>query len=247
MVSTMTDRPDPRVPRPTHTDSPYIAADPSWWNTIQGTLLQFDFDGFPPYEAVLTNTAGALSGYHMSGVRVTRLGGIHPADAATQRNLFTLLGAITLAAGHVELEMKRILLTANAVPESGFADVDYTWKGLEDRLTDVAAGDGPLAEALGPVLAWSADKKLRERRNDAVHSAWWLFDVGHFEGSRLAYRSDGASILDDGQGLAETAALLREYLNRLQRVVRWPMLVLPPLGEDVPIRQYNVEVRAEGD
>lgn len=241
----MTEDPDVSAPRPTHVDSPYISADPSWWDSIRGTLVQFELDGFPAYQGVLTNTAGALNGYHMSGVRMTRLGGPHPADPAMQKALFTLLGAITLASGHVELEMKRILLTANAVPESGFSDVDYTWKGLEDRLAKVATNGGPLAEALRPVLAWGAEKKLRERRNDVVHSAWALFDVGHFEGARLAPKSDGTSILDDGHGLAETAALLREYSNRLQRVVRWPILVLPPLGDDVPIRQVNVEVRAE--
>lgn len=225
--------------------SPYIATDRSWSQSLIGHLVTFEIGGFPPYEGVLTDTTGALTTYHLSGVRLKRQGGAHPADSAVQQALFVLLGAITLASGHVELEMKRILLTAREVPESGFADVDYTWKGLEDRLSRVAEAETDLARMLQPVLAWGAENRLRQRRNNAVHSAWALYELGHFEGARLAPKSDGASIVEDGRGLAETAELLREYCNRLQKVVRWPLLVLPPLGENVPIRKVNVRVEEE--
>lgn len=205
--------------------------------------MQLELDGFPAFEAVLTNTVGVLDGYSLSGVRTTRLGGAHEADKGMQLSLMLLLGAITLASGHVELEMKRILLVAKAVPEAGFSDVDYAWKALEERLARVVRDGGAIAERLGPVLAWGQDHQLRQRRNDAVHSAWVMFETGHFEGARLAPKSEGVTIVDDGSDLGETASLLREYVNRLQQVVKWPILVLPPLEDDVPIRRPIVDIQ----
>jgi len=164
---------------------------------------------------------------------------------AVHQSLFTLLGLVTLVSGHIELEMKRILLTANAEPEAGFSDVDLTWKRLEDKLAEVAEGDDPLARRLRPTLLWGLEMRLRERRNAVVHSAWSLYDVGHFEAARLPHKSDGETVLDDGNGLAELGVQLREYLNRLQRVVKWPILVLPPLGDNVPIKECSLDVAQE--
>ena len=225
--------------------SPYIAVDPSWREDLTGTHALFDIRGYPAWEGVLTNTAGVLSRHNVAGFRMTRRGGAHPSDMAVHRSLFTRLGIVTLVSGHIEVEMKRILLTANAEPDSGFADVDLTWKRLEDKLAEVADGDDPLADKLRPTLAWGAEKGLRERRNAAVHSAWALYDVGHFEAARLPHKSDGETLIDDGTALAETGTLLREYLNRLQDVVKWPILVLPPLGDNVPIKEFSVDVAQE--
>lgn len=226
-------------------DSPFIARDRSWVTQVNGMLVQWQPDGFPACEAVLTNTRGELQQVSLPGARMVRLGGAHEADKAVHLSLILVLGAIILASGHVELEMKRVLLKAKAIPDADFSDVDYSWKGLEERLESVVREGGEIAEKLGPVLTWAQERHLRQRRNDAVHSSWSLYEVGHFQGARLAPNSDGHTIVDDGGHLSETASLLREYVNRLQQVVKWPVLVLPPLQEDVPIRRPRLVIAEE--
>jgi hypothetical protein len=231
-----------RPPSQPVSESPYVIGNPGWRDGLVGAHAVFELDGFLPWEGLLANTNGALNKVELPGARVTRHGGPHPADANIQRVLFTLLGMIAMSSGHVEVEMKRILLNARQDPDAAFEDVDLTWSTLESDLAKVASGNGEIAEKLRPVLAWANENRVRQRRNDAIHSAWSHFDVGHFEGTRLPRRGAATTILDDGQGLAETATLIREYLNRLQTIVNWPILVLPPLPDDIPTRHLEVQV-----
>jgi hypothetical protein len=196
-----------------------------------------------PWESfIVVPEGGALENYQLAGLRAKRHGGPHPSDYALQQALMQVLGAITLVSGHVELEMKRILLTAKAEPTAGFADVDLGWKQLGDKLAEVARGDSVLASKLLPVLRWAEDKDIRERRNTAIHSAWCLYEIGHIEGARLAHKSDGKTHIDEDGELAATVGILWEYLNRLQRVVQWPISIFPPLPADAPQRSVRSEV-----
>lgn len=236
---------NPDEAQPTSEDSPFICSDPTWWDDIPGTRMVWQMEGVLPWEVVLTGFTGPFENYQLAGLRMKRKGGPLPCDYQMHRVLFSVLGAITLVSGHIELEMKRILLTARAEPDSGFADVDLTWKKLEDAL-EVVAGDGsPLGDSLKPVLAWARDNRLRDRRNTAVHSAWSLYETGHIEGARLPHRSEGQTIIDAGGDLSKTVSLLWEYLNRLQALVKWPIAVLPSLSDDTPLRNLIIEVEGQ--
>ena len=231
---------------PTHADSPFIAEDQSWWTGIEGTRIVWSIEDVTPWEAVIVAPANAaLENYQLAGLRAKRHGGAHPADYALHQGLMQVLGGITLASGHVELEMKRILLTAKAEPAAGFADVDLGWKQLEEKLGEVSLANDLLASRLRPVLEWAEGKDIRERRNTAIHSAWCLYEIGHIEGARLPHKSHGQTRIDEHGELAATVGILWEYLGRLQKVVTWPMAIYPPLPLDTPQRTVHIEVATE--
>lgn len=230
--------------QPTHADSWYIAESQDWWTSnYQGTRVAFDVADVPPWEALWLVPKGPLANHNLAGFRTRRHGGPHDCDYAMQRALREFLGAVTLASGHVELEMKRILLTAKAAPDLDFSDVDLTWKQLEDALAKVAADDtSPLSAKLKPVLEWGRARRIRDRRNEAIHSAWSLYDMGHFHASRVPFKSAGQTIVARPQRAAEFITVLWDYLGRLQCVVAWPIEVLPPLDPETPRIETVVEV-----
>ncbi len=53
----------------------------------------------------------------------------------------------------------------------------------------------------------------------------------------------GQHRIDNDGGLASLVTLLWEYHGRLQKVVPWPIAVLPPLADDVPQRHVEMEIR----
>lgn len=145
------------------------------------------------WQCLLTVGDGPRERYDLSTFRVKRSGGAILRDRQYRQNVFILLGAMTLAAGHIEAEMKRIILVADESDRAGFADVPSTWSGLADRLDAIAHRDGALAESLQEVLDWGTEQEVTEIRHDAVHSAWWVFDPGHVHRSRFTRKSNGST------------------------------------------------------
>jgi hypothetical protein len=205
-------------------------------------MVHLEIEDYPPWEFLITNLAGPIERYDMSTLRMSRDGGPHEADLAHQRALFIMIGAIVVSAGHIEAEMKRIVLTHRANPDAGFADVDETWTSLELELIGIASGDSELAEPLSRVLAWGREKRVKDIRDTAVHSAWCLYDIGHLQASRFARKTDGQLRIARHQQLGDYVAVLREYANQLQRLVSWPQAVLPPLAPDAPILDFEVRI-----
>lgn len=198
-----------------------------------------------PWDLLVTGLSGPIERYDLATLRFTRDGGPHQADRAHQRALFTIVGALVVSAGHIEAEMKRIVLVHRGDPDSGFADVDDTWTSLERELRAIADGDGPLADPLGEALSWGEANRIKEIRDTAVHSSWCLYDLGHMHASRFKRKSDGQTRLASYQEVAEFVTTLREYANRLQRIVKWPVALLPPLPDRVPIVELTVDIEAE--
>lgn len=226
---------------PTRESSAYVSESEEWRTNLRGHRLVIELEGFSAWEFVLANFNGSQqSRYDLSTLRVTRHGGLAPSDLALQQALFSLVGAITVVAGHIEAEMKRIILVANEGTKTGFAEVSQTWTDLEKSLQKVAEGEGGLADRLRPVLAWGQEEKIKETRDNVVHSAWLLYDVGHIEASRFAHKSDGHSITATPEEFGGLAERMFEYLTRLQRVVSWPTAVLPPLPEGVPLLKVQM-------
>ncbi len=85
-------------------------------------------DGHPElsYDLVLP---GALSETDLSTVRIGRHGGPNAQDLQFRSELHRRIGAVTVAAGHVEMAMKRLLLVLTSPPKArfGFSTVDETW------------------------------------------------------------------------------------------------------------------------
>lgn len=225
-------------------DSRYLAT-PKWKEDHPGQMVHLEIEGYPPWEFLITNLTGPVERYDMSTLRMSRDGGPHEADFAHQRALFTMIGAMVVSAGHIEAEMKRIVLVDRAQPDAGFADVDETWTRLETELTGIANGDSELAEPLKQVLAWGRENHVKEIRDTAVHSAWCLYDIGHLQASRFARKTDGQSRVAQHQQLGDYVAVLREYANQLQSLASWPQAVLPPLPADAPVVDFDLQISSD--
>ena len=212
--------------------SPYVEEDASWRDGLGGHLLNMQVEDMPHWQCLLTITDCPPEQCDLSTFRVKRSGGATPGDRQYRQNMFVLAGAMTIAAGHIEAEMKRIILVAEESESAGFADVPSTWSGLVDRLTAIADGDGVLAEPLRVILNWGREQQVTEIRHGAVHSAWWVFDPGHVHRSRFSHKSNGSTQMGTWEQVAQQADTLFEYLDRLQNLVPWPMATLPPIDPD---------------
>lgn len=225
-----------------HQASAYVEEDSSWRDGLGGHLLNMQVEDLPHWQCLLTIGDGPQEQYDLSTFRVTRGGGATPGDRQYRQNVFVLLGAMTLAAGHIEAEMKRIILVADESDKAGFADVPSTWSGLIDRLDAIAHREGALAESLREVLDWGTEQAISEIRHGAVHSAWWVFDPGHVHRSRFTRKSNGSTQMGTWDQVAQQVETLFEFLDRLQKVVPWPMATLPPIDPDaqvVPVVRWD--------
>lgn len=231
--------PDPGEPNPddSHSvESPFVSKSHDWTADYDdGPLILLELDSYLPYELLLTDPPPSwLEGVVVATVRLRRHGGSHPSDEDHQQQLFLAVGMVAVIAGHLELEMKRILLTAAARAGSTFSDVDLTWSALEKDLEKVAnEQSGELANRLRPILEWGKSKKITERRHDVIHSAWGLYNIGHLEASRLKRNSRPEIHTFSYEDIMTLTATMGEYLDRLSKVVPWTTAVLPPLAPDL--------------
>ncbi len=216
-------------------ESPFVSRSEDWMSDYDGIHMRVELDRYPPYELVLTEPPEPwMEGVDLATIRLRRHGGPHPSDREHQERLFLAVGMMTVIAGHVEAEMKRILLTAAARAGSTFSDVDLTWSGLERELETVAKEQtGELADRLRPALEWGRSNEITKRRHDVIHSAWGLYNVGHLEASRFKRNSAPEIHAYSYEDLLGLTATMREYLGRLAQVVRWTTAVLPPLAPEV--------------
>lgn len=214
--------------------SPYVVADTEWIDEVGGHHVRIEPDSIPAWEYSIRNLSGAPGEFHMSTFRMVRHGGPHPSDVTHHQTLFAAVGAVTVVSGHIEAEMKRILLVASDGSKTTFADVDLTWTELEKALEAVAADpDVEFASRLHDVLEWGKSERIKKRRHDVVHSAWTLYNIGHYEANRFERRSSGTTIVHSHDSVAQLMMSMFEYLRRLQNIVRWPTAVLPPLPDEV--------------
>lgn len=214
--------------------SPYVVADARWIDEVGGCHVRIEPDSFPAWEYSIRNLNGTPGEFDMSTFRMMRHGGPHASDVTHHQTLFAAVGAVTVVSGHIEAEMKRILLVAADGSKTSFADVDLTWTDLEKGLEAVAADpDLKFATRLHDVLEWGKSKKIKKRRHDVVHSAWTLYNIGHYEANRFARKTSGSMIVYSHEDIADLVTSMFEYLRWLQNIVRWPTAVLPPLPDGV--------------
>lgn len=183
----------------------------------------------------------------IASFRYERLGGSNGDDDDFRAQLYPRIGAVTVAGGHAEAAMKRVILSAEGRGGS-FKDVDVTWTALVKRLQKIAKSDHVLAEPLSRVLDWGERRNVKKRRDEVVHSYWW-----HWAGvgvSRSRFRRDGESYVVVGSlehlaQLDRDAAIVFEYARRLDDLVvsTWPQARL--LDRQIPVVGAAKLVRAE--
>jgi len=179
--------------------------------------VDVNLDGRPPFSFDLT-TPGAREKFDLSTVRVGRHGGVSEADEGFRRKLYGLIGAITVAGGHVEASMKRLLLLLKG-EQGGFSLVDKTWSDLFKMLLSESRRQGGERRAeLKAILEWAEEKKLKDRRDNTIHASWWDFAGENVIRSRFYRRKDGAQIVGTFAELEEDAALLSEFDRRLDEL-----------------------------
>lgn len=91
-----------------------------------------------PYQLTVPRN---MSPVEMATVRVGRRGGPTSSDLAFRDKLFHMVGSITVAAGHIEAAMKRLLLVLEG-EETVFSLADYQWAELHSRLRKACEGPG---------------------------------------------------------------------------------------------------------
>jgi hypothetical protein len=189
-------------------------------------------DGQPDryYDLVLPST---FSQVDLSTVRLGRHGGPNEEDRQFRRELYEKVGAVVVAAGHVETAMKRLILLLEKEPEAHFSLVDKNWTDLHDRLRLLADGTSERRIELGDALDWAEAEQLKRRRDNVVHSYWWNYAGLGARRSRFYRRTDGATINATLEDVAEDADLLFEYAERLDALLGadWIIARLPRTPE----------------
>lgn len=213
--------------------SPYLSEDPTWANSLVPChLMRVELEPaekLPPYDSALVNLTSAMDQWDMSTFRTVRLGGMNAADQILRQNLCTIVGAIAVAGGHIEAEMKRIIILAEEDRGATFVDVDLTWTGLETRMQAIADGEGPLSAEVAEHLTWAKAKRIKQTRDDAIHCAWTLYDIGCVQKARFKKRSEGYTESGTLEDYASHVPKMIEYAARLGAIGGWPTRVLPPL------------------
>lgn len=222
----------------------YAPGESAWPDGCPGTLVTVDLENHEPFEFCVTGLE-AGSDYEIPTFRFQRApGGDGTNDRTIRSNIFAMVGAITVYGGLIEAEMKRIILKAEGLRNESFVDVELTWTDLEKRLQAVADGGGDYSELVASALAFGRTKRIKAIRDNAVHSAWCLFDVGHMQASRFRRKSDGESRVESNETMSRAVQLMIQYLNMLTGIVSWPTAILPALSN--PPRIPNVTLDVEG-
>ncbi|WP_344255701.1 hypothetical protein [Mycolicibacterium llatzerense] len=163
------------------------------------------------------------------------------ADRLHQVRLFHAVGSVTVAGGHVEMAMKRVLVTLRDGKNSDLAaaDVPADWSALEDKLTKAAKPqETPLQKAVFELLTRAGVNELREGRNDVVHGHWWLIPMGtdglvssRYYRPKKDQQQDPAQTHPTLQRLQQLASDLFDLAHELDALVtpHWPLAIVPGL------------------
>lgn len=205
----------------------------------------------PPVEYVMTIPTGTER-MGIGILRPRRVDGPTAADRAFQRSLFMVIGGITVAAGHVEMAMKQLIVKLTASDfDLGPVGGDM-WQQLEEKLLKLCDGSTTQLRELKSVIEQSKGNKLRERRNDVIHGYWWTYDIGSVRNVR--HGRGGKDFVMRG-ALTEVADLgdaLFKFANKLEKLCGddWPYAILARGGvrpsdnpdDPFPIQHFAQEI-----
>ncbi|WP_373179079.1 hypothetical protein [Mycobacterium marinum] len=146
----------------------------------KSTLARFSLeaDNVPREEYVLLIPPGAnRTKIGMSEIRPFR-NQWKPEDIAHQIELYDAVGRIAVFGGHVEMAMKKVLITLRG-GEHDLLDPSLPgdWDGLEKELRKLCDSSDETRTKLLDILDDAEQKHLRDKRNDAIHGYWWLVRI----------------------------------------------------------------------
>lgn len=171
----------------------------------------------------------ALPEVNLATVRLGRLGGATNADQMFRARLYAAIGKVTVAGGHADTAMKRLL--ALLTGDGRFSLVDETWRTLLKLLADhcPSATNDPRLKRLQHVLDWGETNRVKGRRDNVVHAYWWIYEGCGVVRSRFFRDQDGALMIGSMEELEQDAAMLFEFARRLDELLAedWPRAMLP--------------------
>ncbi|MBN7437128.1 hypothetical protein [Mycobacteroides abscessus] len=207
-----------------------IAAHPtkSTW-----TWFTFEGDGIPLDEyMILIPPTSVRQSIGMAEIRPIRSQWTHE-DYVHQAQLFDAVGRIAVFGGHVEMAMKKVLITLRG-GELDLLDptLPSMWNQLEDQLKSIKTGPEDIRTRARLLLDEAEQKRLRDRRNDAIHGYWWLAQAhGRLINSRYYPGKQGKpplSIYTTPAQVSEVGNDLHTLASNLERLVTpyWPLAIL---------------------
>jgi hypothetical protein len=163
------------------------------------------------------------------------------ADALHQVRLFHAVGSVAVAGGHVEIAMKRVLVTLRGGRNSDLAgaDVPAEWSLLEDKLKKASKPkQTALQKSVFELLSGAEVPNLRDGRNDVVHGYWWLIPMGsdglvssRYYRPKKYQQQAPAQIHPTFEMLQQLAQDLFDLAHELEALVtpHWPLAIVPGL------------------
>lgn len=172
----------------------------------------------------------------MASLRPVRVAGHDSAiaDREHQRRLFNAVGAVTVAGGHVEMALRKVLVSLNGWRNEDLArkDVALDWSALHAKVETLCEGNSSdLAQSVVELLKTEA-AGLRDARNNIVHSYWWLpaLDSGELWSGRYYNKGrEPVTIVDTADSLCGLAEKLFDFAAELEALVadHWPLAIVP--------------------
>lgn len=163
--------------------------------------------------------------------RVARMGGDCAADLEFRAELHRAIGRVTVASGHVEAAMMRVIRVADFDGARFGRLTRDNWSALVKRLERLGSSTHPLASQLTDLLDWAREKHLKETRDNVVHGYWWHWAGVGVTSSRFMRDGTARFVVSDRDGVAgldEVASLLFAFADDLDALVqaRWPQVRL---------------------
>lgn len=160
--------------------------------------------------------------------RIERDGGVNRVDHEFRRDLYFQIGRVTVAGGKAEAAMKRLtrILVGG---DRTFEGMKTTWTDLEANLRRLAIDHLDILAALD----WGVENRVKEIRDDVVHSEWWDLDGAQSTRNRML-KADAAPMMGRFETLIDHADIITEYAAKLDALVKenWHTARFPSTGDE---------------
>lgn len=189
--------------------------------------ISVELEGVPPME--FSALVPHLDTVNIASDQVARIGGPNRRDEQARVPLYFLIGAITVAGGHIEAAMKRLAILTRGSADGSFSTIDWDWTSLHAELRQQADTVGPPNDTLAHALDWAEEHQIKRKRDDVVHACWWDYADIPVTRGRFNRKSDGHNIVGTMDELKTTAEECATYAAMLEDVVgqSWLNVYLP--------------------
>jgi len=140
--------------------------------------------------------------------------------------MFAGVGAVVVAGGHVEWELRRLLLWVRGKGPHHLPEVTrHLWSTLVQKIR-AEAGQSTNATDVLAVLDWADQADLMKLRNMVVHAYWWVTPGQGIRANRHEKGGSGYILSGTPADLTQIADKLFTFAQRLREASspddRWP-------------------------